>query len=431
MALKHHLLGSTAALGIALVTAGQAYAGGFALREQSTYFQGMAFAGAAAGGPGVSGMFWNPAIGTNVRGWAAVDSSYTLIAPQVKLSGTGNYPGVLVGGPGSSGDIGQDALLPATAASARVWNNVFLGVSISSPFGLVTKPNVGWVGSYDNYSSKVFSLNVTPSVAWKVNDWLSLGAGVQLQYFKTNLKNRLPAAGNPLLGIELDDDVGVGFTAGVQIKPWEGTEIGLGFRSSIEHKLEGTVTLGPAALAGSTTLRTPEVVSFGIKQRVTDSFSMAGTVEWTNWSRLGTLVASGPGAALIPGGALPFNYRDGWYFSLGGEYKFNPAWSARLGAAYEKSPITDADRSTRLPDSDRVWLAAGLSYNYSEKLSIDAGYTYIFATDKANIARRAGPGGAINLFTGTADADVHILSVGLRYRFGDVAPAAGPLVAKY
>src|SRR5215207_3903500 len=53
------MLAGTSLGAIALGTAAQA--GGFFIHEQSTYFQGTSFAGAAAGGPALSSMFWNPA----------------------------------------------------------------------------------------------------------------------------------------------------------------------------------------------------------------------------------------------------------------------------------------------------------------------------------------------------------------------------------
>jgi long-chain fatty acid transport protein len=415
-----------------------ANAGGFALREQSAYGQGWSFAGSAAGGPGVSGMFWNPALVTNSLAKITVDSSYTLIAPIVELEGFGSYPNIIPPVPtfGESGDIGQDAFVPATSGSLRLTDDVYLGLTINGPFGLTTKPNVDWVGSYDSYSSRIFSLNATPTLGWRVNDWLSLGVGVQFQYIKADLKNRLPGIGaNPLLDIDVSDDVGFGFTAGVQLKPYEGTEIGIGFRSSIHHELEGDVTrsvVGPATGALETTLNTPEVVTLGIRQRVGEAFTVAGTVEWTNWSRLGTLVGSGPGAALIPGGALPFEYEDSWFFSVGGEYQFSPAMAFRAGIGYEVSPITDEDRSTRLPDADRLWLSAGGTYNWSEKLSFDLGYSFLLAVGDTDINRTALiPGlGTRTLFAGDAEATTHIVSVGLRYKFGNPA-AVVPVVAKY
>lgn len=419
-----------------LATVSMANAGGFALREQSAYGQGWSFAGSAAGGPGVSGMFWNPALVTNSLAKITIDSSYTLIAPIVDLNGFGSYPAILPPVPnfGTSGDIGQDAFVPATSASLRLTDDLYLGITLNGPYGLATKAKSGWVGSYDSYSSRIFSINATPTIGYRVNDWISVGVGVQFEYLKANLKNFLPGiAANPLLDIEAEDDLGIGFTAGIQLRPTPTTEIGLGFRSSVHHELDGTVnrTFAGPQRSFETKLNTPEVVTLGVRQRIGEAFTLAGTVEWTNWSRLGTLSAEGPGSGLIPGGRLPFEYEDGWFFSVGGEYQYSPELAFRAGVGYELSPITDLDRSTRLPDTERLWLSAGGSYNWSEKLSFDLGYSFLIAVGDSEINRVATiPGlGARTLFAGDAEATTHIVSVGVRYKFGNPAPAA--VVAKY
>lgn len=435
----HHKKMAIAAVSLASVIAsvGAANAGGFALREQSAYGQGWSFAGSAAGGPGVSGMFWNPALVTNNLAKLQVDSSYTLIVPIVELDGFGSFPTILSPVPnfGSSGDIGQDAFVPATTASLRITDDLYLGLSINGPFGLATKPNQGWVGSYDNYSSKIFSLNATPTIGYRINDWISVGAGIQFQYLKADLKNFIPAGGlgNQILDINAQDDVGIGFTAGVQLRPTQNTEIGIGFRSSVHHELDSDARIGPLpVLPFETTLNTPEVLTVGVRQRIGEAFTVAGTVEWTNWSRLGTLNGVGPGAAAyIPGSALPFEYQDGWFFSGGVEYQHSPDLALRAGLGYELSPVTNEDRSTRLPDADRLWLSAGGSYNWNEKISVDLGYSFLVAVGDSDVNRITAIAPGVNraLFVGETDATTHIVSLGLRYKFGNTAPSA--VVAKY
>lgn len=410
------------AMVVVAVAAGQAQAGGFALREQSAYNQGWSFAGAAAGGPGISGMFWNPALVTNAK-TITFDSNYSLVAPYAEMEPDDGFvagftppivgaPFVPLGGSGGSGDAGQDAIVPATYAAMPIYGDrVFAGVSINAPYGLATKPEPGWAGNLDSYSSKVFTVNVAPTIGVQLNDWIALGVGLQLEYFDVRLKNQTPLG---LLTLDGDDNLAVGFTAGIQLKPWDGTEIGLGYRSSIEHEIKGDQTLGGASFAFETELDTPELVSLGVRQRVNDRLIVAGTIEWQNWSRLGTLNATGVG---IPVTELPFEYEDGWFFSVGAEYQWSPELAVRAGVGYELSPIDDDVRTTRLPDDDRVWLSAGLTYNWSEKISIDAGYSFLFGLGDTPVVTEAAFA-PIESFRGESDNYAHIVSVGLRYKFG-------------
>lgn len=393
---------------VALLSAGSAMAGSFALREQSAYSQGASFAGMGTSGDGISAMFWNPAAVTNAEGFVT-ESHQTFILPRSELdvdftrTTTDNAFGLT----GNGGDVGIDAYLPAGYAAYKVNDSLYLGLSVTSPYGLSTHTEGPWVGQFDHVRAKVFSTNVTPTIGYKINDWASVGIGAQIQYFKVDIVNQTPFGGQHLKG----DDFGFGLTAGLTLTPMEGTEIGVGFRSAIAQALEGTQTIGVAPssdIEANVTL--PESVSLSLRQRINDQFTLLASAEWTNWSRLGTIPIEG-GA-----GALSFDYDDGWFFALGGEYAWNENLTLRAGAAYELSPINDENRSMRLPDADRFWLSAGASYKFNDRLSIDAAYTHIFVEDgDVDVTNFNNP---LFRYAGTAESSLDIFSVSLRYQLG-------------
>lgn len=412
------------AVGTAVVLSlmtGAAYAGGFALREQSAYFQGTSFAGNGTSGPSISSMFWNPASITGHEG-LKFEGISTFIVPRAEIK-----PTTAAFGTTPSGDMAADAWVPTSYMTYQLNDDVYLGLGINAPYGLTTKPDPAWAGRYHARTSRIFSINANPVIAYQVNDMFSVAAGLQVQYFKLSLKNALPVTGtgaDPSRELK-GDSVGVGFTAGVTMKPMEGTEIGLGFRSSINHSLDGDIVMPfafPPLAAGNNaitaSLNTPEMVTLSAKQKLTDKLRLLGTVEWSNWSRL-----KAPGIVLdsvgVPIASLHLNYEDGWFFALGGEYDYNEKLTFRTGLAYEISPIRDSTRGLRLPDNDRIWASAGLTYTHNEHLSFDLGYSHIFGTDTPiNIV----PGHqdyttATDTFVGSADSQVDILSASLRYKF--------------
>ncbi|MFN4167020.1 MAG: OmpP1/FadL family transporter [Pannonibacter phragmitetus] len=403
----------TTAIGMISV-AGQAYAGGFALREQSAYYQGMSFAGNATTGPSISSMFWNPAAITGAGLGITTESHHALIAPkaEINLDSTSTLRAY-----GNGGDIASDAWIGSSYTAYNVNDQVYFGLAVNAPFGLSTKPDGGvpWAGQIYNASSKVFSINANPMVGYKVNDQLAFGAGVQVQYFSVRLRSATNASRNPgLLTLE-GDNIGLGVTAGVIYKPFAGTELGLGYRSGVAHRLDGSLTTA-SAVPINASLVTPDTVTFSAKQRVTDAFRVLGTVEWSNWSRLKApkVTAQANGATIT---TLKFNYNDGWYAALGGEYDINQNLTVRAGAAYEWSPIDDKIRTARLPDNDRIWLSAGASYKVLENLSFDLGYTHIIGRDTklAMVPGHQDYAGVV--LSGKVDASVNIVSAAMRYRF--------------
>lgn len=426
IARRRRLLALSGAAGLALAGAAtQANAGGFALREQSSSGQGVSFAGMAAGGGSLSGMFWNPAVVTEVEHFGG-EQNVTGILPSAKFSNVQTVPPF--SNLGDGGDIGKFAVIASGYNAYRINQSLTVGLSVNTPFGLSTVPNSDWAGQLYSRSSRVRSFNATPTVGYQVNDWFSVGAGLQIQYFDIRLKSAVPLATFPTATLK-GDDIGVGFTAGFTVKPSDWTSIGVGFRSQIKHKLDGTFKL-PAAgvdqnIKANVTL--PESVNVGVRQKVSEDLTLLAGVEWTNWSRLDSVAVRGPAPAAR---SLPFGYKDGWFFSGGAEYAFSQDLTLRGGVAYEKSPVSDEVRSTRLPDDNRWWLSTGGTFRYSEKLTFDLGYSYVFVPGKSKIDVNPGdPDFSFVPFSASARSSVHIVSLGVRYKFGGEAPAA--LVTKY
>ena len=122
---------------------------------------------------------------------------------------------------------------------------------------------------------------------------------MQIQYAKADVGFGIAAGGAPglpglgrILNIA-GNGWGYGFTAGVTVTPTPTTTIGLGWRSGINQKISGSLNItGPAAVFSNgdvhTTVNLPDVVSLGIRQGMTPQLTLLGTVEWTDWSRIGT-----------------------------------------------------------------------------------------------------------------------------------------------
>src|SRR6185437_4014843 len=234
---------------------------------------------------------------------------------------------------------------------------------------------------------------------------------------------------------------GYGFTAGVTLTPTPTTTIGIGYRSVIDQKIEGTMILsGPLApLSNSvkTTVDLPDVVSLGIRQRIDQQLTLLGTVEWTNWSRIGTanvLLRSGA-QATIGGNAvtLPFQYDDGWFFSVGSEYRWSDRLTLRSGIGYEISPITDQVRIPIIPDNNRFWASVGASWEVWKGFSFDLAYSHLWVKDPSiNITSASGNPWFDGVpYVGDGKAHIDILSIGIKYRWDEPAtPAKKMLITK-
>ncbi|MES0038862.1 outer membrane protein transport protein [Mesorhizobium sp. M0046] len=397
-----------------------AEAGGFAVREQSAYGQGSSFAGMAAPGDSISSMFWNPAAVTTVTN-PTIEGNLTAIFPRSELDVDPTRSTLTaLGITGYGGNVGETGIVPAGYFAVPVTDEFYIGLSVTAPYGLATTSHAPWVGMFSHLDAKVVSVNATPVLGFKLNDMISVGIGMQIEYFDVDIETALAPTATPPRQQLKGDDVNAGLVAGVTLTPFDGTTIGIGYRSMVKHSLNGSQSFGIPVVtpigtipAGtypvSADITLPETVSIGVRQRINDAFTVMAGMEWANWSRIQTVPFGGSPART----SLALDFDDGWFFSLGGEYKYNPNWTFRAGLGYEIAPTTDEHRSMRLPDADRVWASIGASYNWNERLSIDAAYTHLFVDDApvdettANIR-----------YAGTAEGRVDIISLGVRYKFG-------------
>lgn len=374
------------ALGTILV-ASNAMAAGFHLREQSAAAMGNAFAGATAGAENASYAYYNVAGLTRQKG-TQINMGATYISPRAEAENVKWYDG-------SRGadvnNIVHAAWVPNGTISHQVDDKLTLGLSLNVPYGMITKYDSEWAGSDHGITSKLMSTTVTPMAAYKLTDKLSVGAGLQMQYIKARLTgtSNYGALDTALEGDAFD----IGYQFGAMYEFSDKTRVGVNYRSEINHKLKGDIESSRAAMMGgfagdllnqdiSARLDTPEMISVGAYHQLNDKWALMAEYQHVSWSSFENLDIMGkdinkPGLGLIS--RTKENWQDTNFFALGASYQIDDQWKLRLGIAKDQAAAKKAQRTPRIPDSDRTWYSAGLSYEYNDKLTFDFAYTYIQA----------------------------------------------------
>jgi long-chain fatty acid transport protein len=407
---------------------------------------GMAYAGAASGGIGLSSMAWNPATITMFPGrtsnwngtFIKANASYELTRNATVNGIPTNLLPAAAGGPGvqfGSGNIGGDgSFVYASYTAWQLTDRFFVGVTTGSPWGLRSKAdNQVYAGQTAGRSARIRSLNVSPTFGYQVNDWLAIGGAMQIQQFKARLSQATTVSALATPAILDASDTTVGYRLGVTLTPREGTTIGIGYRSSIRHTLTGEfIGIAPIAVPVKASLNLPDSVVVGVSQVINDQWQAHLGLEWTNWSRFRRIpiVAQTNG---LPITSLNFVYDDSWFMSAGLEYKATKDLTLRAGVGYELSAVNNTNRTVFISDNDRAWLGVGGSYKVTEKLTLDLGYSYIKVKD-AKIDYNALTHPQFNRVDFAAEAKpyIHIVSAGLVYRWDDPKVAqASPVVRKY
>ncbi|HUL90945.1 MAG TPA: outer membrane protein transport protein [Burkholderiales bacterium] len=449
---------SLAVAGIFGGGASQAYASAFALIEQSASGLGNAYAGAAAVAEDASTVYYNPAGMTLLKGPTNLSLGFAYINISEKftdsgslasgvglnLAGVNNEPRPLGG---TGGDAGGPAFVPNFYVAGDIAPDWKFGLGISVPFGLKTHYEGDWLGRFQAVKSELTTLNINPSVAWKVNDMLSLGGGVSYQEIDAELSqnanyvaaafaaaggvaglpgsatfaNTVPAANAEGRVTISGSDGAWGFNLGAMIQATPDTRIGITYRSAIKYHVTGSASFdnAPAQLGSLSTgvsldIKMPDSASIALQQKLGSSWTVLADATWTGWSKIKDLTIIRSNGTVLS--SAPENFKDTYRYGVGVIYRHSDAWSFKAGAAVDQTPVNDTDRTPRLPDQDRTWISFGAKYGISNDTTLDVGYAHLLVKD-ASINQNAGSTTASGLILGSYKASIDIFGLQLAHRF--------------
>ena len=393
-----------------LAFSGAASAAGFQLWEQNASGIATSYAGSAAVADNASAIYYNPAGMTQLPG-IRLSAGVVGIKPSFKFSNEGSSG--LLGTGGNGGDAGGWSAVPNAYFSWQLAPDWFIGLGISSPFRLSTEYDNNWIGSYQALKSDITTVNYNPSLAWKVNDKVSLGLGLSYQTIDAEMTNMTPVGLYRFKG----DDSAWGWNVGALFTLSPAMRVGVSYRSTMSYTLDGNRTLGAVpSTSANADLKLPDTVILSVWQQVSDNWEAMGDLSFTRWNTLDKLnVRSAAGTE-----TESFNYDNSWRIAWGAAYKASDAWKVKFGIAYDRSPTSDDNRTARMPDNNRLWFSFGGQWNGGVYGRIDAGYAYLYIKDPSinqtqTFATPAGAPGISNLRGSYSDSG-HLL--GTQYSNG-------------
>jgi long-chain fatty acid transport protein len=444
---------SALALGIAgALACGQAQASAFQLKENSVKAQGRAMAGAASAKGDASVVANNPAVMSTFTE-KTVQADVTAIDLSFKFNGGGS---AAAGSPlaqpltgGNGGDAGGLTAVPAASFVLPLsgdFEYLTLGAMISAPFGLKTEYDNGWVGRYQALNSDVKIIDLTLAASLELSDTFSVGLGMIYERSDVTLSNALDfgtvicqasaaLCASPTYGPQQNDgtvsvngtDNSLGWIVGLNWRPTDKLSLGYSHRSEIDHEVRGSAdftvpaNVTPIFMASGrfvdtgagAKLTTPSVDTLSGTYYATDRFTVMAEVARTDWHSLEEIRITFDNPAQ-PDSAENYLWKDSWFYSLGGEYKFSDSFTFRAGVARDDSPISLPYRTPRMPDQDRMWYSLGLTWNISEQLELNASYVKIDLADTPEVNIGSSTGARL---VGDYDGGADLYGISAQYRF--------------
>lgn len=369
--------------------AGNAFASGFQLLEQNSSDLGNAYAGSAAVAENASTIFYNPAGMTQLKE-RELSTGVTAIGTSYKFNDKGSSVGFLTG-TGTGGNGGGWGFVPNAYMSWALNKDLYLGLGLGAPFGLKTEYDNQWVGAAQSTKFDVKTYNLNPSVAFRVNDQVSVGAGLNWQRLTADYTRQVAVvsgvtAASPL-ALDLQGDAW-GWNVGALFTVSPATKLGVSYRSKISYDLTGGINItGPSAALNAsrssgakTSLELPDTFILSGTHQLTDKLQLLGDISWTGWSSIPKLDIVRTNGALSGETAqtLITDFRDTTRVAVGANYQYRGDLKLKLGLAYDQTPVKGAStRLVSLPDNDRTWFSAGAQWTVGKGGVIDAGVTYL------------------------------------------------------
>lgn len=320
---------------------------------------------------------------------------------------------------------------PHGYASYQLNDSLWLGLGVFSRFGLGNSYAGAWIGRYNIYDVGVQTVSAVPTLAWKINEALSVSVGVEALYAGMYMGNKIPTRGP---GGLFDNDLqvqgtgwGLGAHAGLHMRFNEQWSAGLSYKSQITLNLNGDADFayqGDNPLAGpgripqardcsvQTTMQLPDSLALGIAYKPLDNLSLEVGTVWTRWSTYNALnIYFDSGYAAISNK----EWRDGWNFNASVEYKPLDWLSLRAGASYETPVVNEDHADYIIPTNGRTMLSLGTGFAW-DNFTVDLAYAHIRVnpvqydvTDAAGI--RGGPAGISGGRSENVAANTYMFSV--------------------
>ena len=413
------------AVSVALAST-QTLAAGFQLNSQSATGIGRAFSGDAVIADNASVLSRNPAaMALFDKDALSVGLTYVDITVDVKDV---NFAGGAID-LGSIDDAGSTKLIPNLFYIHPINDKFAVGFAVFSNFGTGTDASSlsknEPLAPFDLLGkTEVTTVNFNTSVSYRINDMFSIGAGLDGVYGEGRLTR--DAGTTPIVDVDADGWA-LGGIVGATIELNKENRFGLSYRFSPTVNVKGDVNtistkdLSALGLGAQTKLATSfdsldvplaDIFQFAGFHQLTPKFAVHYTAQFTKWGDFHQITAKDGVAPILPGQAgagmsmqagdialKEYQWKDSWLMSLGGTYTINDQFTVRAGYMHDQG-VVDEISSISIPDSDRNWFTAGMSYHVNSQNTVDFGIAYVKGEEVHLIENSAITGiGPVNAIT--------------------------------
>lgn len=329
---------------------------------------------------------------TNPAGMIGLEEDKVLAGVQVLLPTVRFDSDIATAGGSDGGNAADPIVIPSLFAVKSLNEDWRIGFGVTAPLGGGVNYGHDFVGRYQAQKSELSVVGISPSVAYRVNDRLSLGAGVAFSYTSMNLHIAINQPGplSPDGQIKMDelDDWGYQGYLGAIYKATDRLTFGAVYRSEADVELEGDIKFKNVTFPPLNTLTSqfdkarldfsyPQLIQVGMKYQLNDDTLLMADFKWEEWSAFGNtrLGLNGDASAIK---AFDRDWNDTWHLGFALAHKLSEDQAITAGIGYDSSPVSDSKRTADLPADEQLRLSAAYGKQLTEKLGLALGGTFLW-----------------------------------------------------
>jgi long-chain fatty acid transport protein len=321
---------------------------------------------------------------------------------------------------GADQSMNDEAILPHLyLASDLGTERLRVGIGVNNTFGLSEDWGDQGPLRFVIDEAKLACINISPAVAYKVDEHLSLGFALNVYYADLSLDRQAFLGPSPMPEGEFHidgHDWAVGFTPSVLWRINERHAIGAYYRSPVSLDIHGEAEIGIAGAPDVGPSRTnvpiklPQQIAVGYAFRPTSALKLEADVIWTDWTQLDRL-RIGSESPLFNDNRIPADWQSGFTYRLGAQYELTDRWTVRAGYAYSENAIPELTYTPIVPDSDYHLIGLGVGYG-TETWSLDLAYQFIYREKRDIDGAQLSP-----TIDGEFENTIHTVALSATYRF--------------
>jgi long-chain fatty acid transport protein len=281
------------------------------------------------------------------------------------------------------------------------------GIGVYVPSGLGSNwdgtdfVNISENATYE-WNSRIGIVTIAPALAYKINDMVSVGATLNINYGTFDIKMHAGSAEIPIPPYKVDlgqyeeslNGWGYGATLGILVKPSEMLSLGATFRTASTVKFSGEARISNLSLLKLNTtsdinrdVTWPIWIAGGVAFKPVPKLTLTGDIQWTDWKKIDVMENDFVDPYWKAMMAQSGDDKREMYWSskaqirFGAEYRITNIIALRGGYYYDPSPAPDRTMNILLPNYDFNVLTLGLGYSL-DSLQIDFGFEYLMGKER-------------------------------------------------